>query len=190
MVLAIACGAPPGEPVEQAGSAAEEPAAEAVERARAAVNAMGAVLMSTLLEELDEGGPARAVRVCSEVAPTLAAEQSTNGLVIRRVSLKTRNPADRPDDYERSVLEAWAARWAEGLPPEESVETVRVDGGTVLRYMRPITVMEPCLTCHGDPATMMPELKAALDEHYPGDMAVGYAAGDLRGAFTVTVELD
>jgi hypothetical protein len=139
---------------------------------------------------MEKGGPAQAVRVCSEVAPALAAEQSTGGLAIRRVSLKARNPEDRPDYYERSVLEGWAARWEGGSPPEESVETVSDGGRTVLRYMRPITAMTPCLTCHGDPATMMPELKAVLDERYPGDEAVGYAEGDLRGAFSVTVEMD
>ena len=105
-------------------------------------------------------------------------------------SLKARNPADRPDEYERSVLEAWAAQWEEGLLPEESAEATQVDGRAVLRYMRPITIMAPCLTCHGDPATMMPELRAVLDERYPGDEAVGYAEGDLRGAYTVTVEME
>ena len=45
--------------------------AEDLERARAAVNAMGAVLTSTLLEEMEKNGPAGAVRVCSEVAQAL-----------------------------------------------------------------------------------------------------------------------
>jgi hypothetical protein len=170
--------------------AALEVSAEDLERARAAVNAMGAVLTSTLLEELEKGGPGRAVQVCSEIAPALAAEQSSNDLAIRRVSLKARNPADRPDEYERAVLEAWTARLEEGRLPEESAETVSVDGRAVLRYMRPIMVIAPCLTCHGDPAAMTPELKSVLEENYPGDKAFGYAEGDLRGAFTVTVQID
>jgi hypothetical protein len=175
----------PADPV-----AALEVSAEDLERARAAVNAMGAVLTSTLLEELEKGGPGRAVQVCSEIAPALAAEQSSNDLAIRRVSLKARNPADRPDEYERAVLEAWTARLEEGRLPEESAETVSVDGRAVLRYMRPIMVIAPCLTCHGDPAAMTPELKKVLEENYPGDKAFGYAEGDLRGAFTVTVQID
>jgi len=190
-ILSIACGSSTEEQAVPADPAAAlEVSAEELGRARAAVNAMGAVLTSTLLEELEKGGPGRAVQVCSEVAPALAAEQSSNGLAIRRVSLKARNPADRPDEYERSVLEAWAARLEEGQSPEESAETVLVDGRAVLRYMRPIMVIAPCLTCHGDPAALAPELKAELKERYPKDEAIGYAEGDLRGAFTVTVQTD
>jgi len=191
VVLAVTgCGTSKDEPREPAGSAAAEGAsAEALSRARAATNAMAALLTGTLLDELEQGGPAQAVRVCSEIAPALAAEQSVRGLAIRRVSLKVRNPADEPDGYERAVLEKWAAAWAGGTAPAESAEIVEAAGRPLLRYMRPITVVRPCLTCHGDPAAMEPDLKAALEQHYPGDRAIGYAEGDLRGAFSVTVEL-
>lgn len=191
IILSVACGSSTEEPAPPAApAAAETPSVEALDRAKAAVNAMGAVLTATLLEELQKGGPAQAVRVCSEVAPALAAEQSTQGLAIRRVSLKARNPADRPDDYERAVLQTWVSRLDEGLAPEALAETVEEEGRTVLRYMRPIMVMAPCLACHGDPAAMSPELMAVLEERYPDDEAVGYTEGDLRGAFTVIVEMD
>ena len=36
---------------------------------------------------------------------------------------------------------------------------------------------------------MEADLKAALAERYPADEATGYADGDLRGAFTVTIGL-
>jgi hypothetical protein len=191
IILSIACGSPTEEPAPPAApTAAAAASVEALDRAKAAVNAMGAVLTSTLLEELQKGGPAQAVRVCSEVAPALAAEQSTQGLVIRLISLQARNPADRPDDYERAVLQTWASRLDEGLAPEAFAETVEEEGRTVLRYMRPIMIMAPCLACHGDPAAMSPELQAVLEERYPDDEAVGYTEGDLRGAFTVIVEMD
>jgi hypothetical protein len=161
---------------------------EALERARGAVREMGSRLMGSLTAELKRGGPVEAIHVCSEIAPSVAAEQSGEGLTIRRVSLKVRNPLDVPDDYERAKLLAWEAPEA-GELPAESAELIDVEGGRVLRYMKPIVVMQPCLTCHGDPAAMEPELKRALDERYPDDRATGYAAGDLRGAFTVTVEL-
>jgi hypothetical protein len=150
---------------------------------------MGSRLMSTLVEELREGGPVQAVRVCSEVAPTIAREQSAEDLAIRRVSLRVRNPADAPDAHERAVLEAWNAKQAAGNLPEESAELETVDGRTRLRYMRPIKVMTPCLTCHGSPAEMPDELLELIHDRYPDDRAVGYESGDLRGAFSVTIEL-
>lgn len=191
LVLAVTgCGASKEESEGPAVStAAEGASADALSRARATANAMAGLLTGTLLDELEKGGPARAVRVCSEIAPALAAEQSVRGLTIRRVSLQVRNSADEPDDYERAVLEEWAAAWPRGTAPTESAEVVDVEGRPLLRYMRPIMVARPCLTCHGDPAAMQPDLQAALERHYPGDRAVGYAEGDLRGAFSVTVEL-
>ena len=40
---------------------------------------------------------------------------------------------------------------------------------------------EGCLACHGDPASMEPEVVAAIQAKYPEDKAVGYAAGSMRG---------
>jgi len=48
------------------------------------------------------------------------------------------------------------------------------------------TAAEPCLTCHGsglDPA-LKPEIERLL---YPDDQATSFKAGELRGAFTVTI---
>lgn len=187
VVLTVACGTATEE-APQPGGAPELPT-DAVDRARGAVKTMGSRLMETLTGQLKEGGPVEAIRVCSEMAPAIGAEQSVDGLTIRRVSLKVRNPQDRPDDYERAVLLAWQSLATDGELPAESAEVVDLHGRRTLRYMKPIVVMKPCLACHGDPAAMGPELKAALGERYPGDEATGYADGDLRGAFTVTIGL-
>jgi len=54
--------------------------------------------------------------------------------------------------------------------------------------MKGIRVEAPCLLCHGDPIDA--SLAAALAERYPADAAIGYAEGDLRGAFWVEVPSD
>jgi hypothetical protein len=41
----------------------------------------------------------------------------------------------------------------------------------------------PCLKCHG--TDIDPAVAAKLDALYPKDMARGYKAGDVRGAFTL-----
>lgn len=60
------------------------------------------------------------------------------------------------------------------------------------RLMKAIPLQEGCLGCHG--SDIKPEIAAALNEKYPNDQARGYAAGDIRGAFTLrhlsTVVLD
>ena len=55
--------------------------------------------------------------------------------------------------------------------------------------MRPIVLAPQCLGCHGKVAELAPGVAAVLAQRYPGDLATGYAAGDLRGAFSVRVAL-
>ena len=162
---------------------------EVLEQARAAGRALGTELMGALLKELREGGPARAVRVCSEVAQDTAAAHSTDATTVRRVSLKVRNPADRPDDYERAQLERLAELHRRGELPGEVAEVRREDGQRVLRWLKPIVLGEMCLQCHGDPEGFQPEVRELLADRYPEDEAVGYEPGDLRGAISVRVEL-
>jgi hypothetical protein len=182
-----ACG-PPGEnaPAESAPPAPPE----ALDRARGAADALTGDLVQRLLDELSSGGPAQAVRVCSEVAQEISAAHSVDGLAVRRVSLKARNPADEPDDYERAGLLELERRHLESAAPDEVVEVLEADGRRTLRYLRPIYVAEPCLACHGTSDVMDDEARRLIGERYPGDEATGYRAGDLRGAISVTVDLD
>jgi hypothetical protein len=163
----------------------------ALDRARAAADALTRDLKTTLTAEMSAGGPGAAIRVCSEVAQEIAAEHSTDGLTVRRVSRKARNPADRPDLFEADQLGRLAELHARGELPKEVIEVIEVvgagDGDRTLRYLRPITVQPLCLRCHGDPEDFTPEVRRVLAERYPDDEATGYGAGDLRGAVSVTV---
>ncbi|MBL9156915.1 MAG: DUF3365 domain-containing protein [Verrucomicrobiales bacterium] len=154
---------------------------------RAAV--IGAAAAKTLMENLGgqlkaalaAGGPVSAIRVCQQVAMPLtgAAGSSIEGVSVRRVTLKPRNPANQPDATDSAVLAAMQAQ----AKPE--VEIRRVDG--TIRYYHPLPVQEVCLTCHGDPATFPPELSSILVELYPDDKATGYQTGELRGAIRVDI---
>jgi hypothetical protein len=147
-------------------------------------------MMGKLVRELKEKGPAGAVHVCADIAQKISAEHTTDDLMIRRVSLKVRNPLDEPDDYERRVLEEMEALQRDGGSPVENVEVVAVEGEERLRYMRPLTIKQPCLACHGPVEAMDDEVRSMLAERYPDDQAVGYAEGDLRGAISVVVQLE
>jgi hypothetical protein len=160
---------------------------EAVARAKAAATALTAELMTRLTKEMTAGGPVRAVAVCSEVAQELARSRSRGGVVVRRVSTRWRNPADRPDAFESAGLTRLEAAHRAGAPPADLVEWVEGDGQKTLRLMRPIVVKKMCLVCHGDPASIDPQVKRLLAERYPDDHATGYRDGDFRGAVSVVV---
>lgn len=163
---------------------------EALERARTAGKALGSDLMGQLMEELAKGGPAEALKVCSEVAQDVAASYSGDGLWIRRVSLKVRNPADRPDPWEEEQLERLETLNRDGKLPPEVAAVVREGGQPMLRWLKPIVVAEACLQCHGDPESFDPKVRRVLAERHPDDEATGYQVGDLRGAVSVKIVLE
>jgi hypothetical protein len=145
-----------------------------------------------LLREIGLKGAAGATEACAAVAQEIARKKEQEGWRVRRVSERFRNPADAPDDFERRVLQRWAAEHRrKPLPPEtEFRDTVREGGRSYLRYMKPIVIQsELCLTCHGPAEKLDAEVKAKLDALYPQDQARDYRVGDLRGAISVKIPL-
>lgn len=164
------------------------PSPEAVARARTAADGLGRELMTKLFAALDSGGPSQAVSFCADSAQAWTARQAVEGVYIRRVSLRVRNPVNSPDSTERHYLERLDSLHRAGTLPGELVTTsVNDSGERVVAYMRPIVVQERCLACHGERdrlAQGVPELLAA---RYPADQATGYETGDLRGMISVRV---
>ncbi len=185
LVLAMLLAAtPPGVPATPAGGAPGDPA---LARAHAAATALTTELLGRLRRELDAGGPAKAIAVCSEVAPAIAARLSRDGLTVRRVGTRVRNPANVPDRFEAAVLARWQQGIGRGVAPHEEDAWVEAGGVRRLRVMRPIMTGRLCLACHGEASSLDPAVRAALAERYPADRATGYRDGDLRGAVSVTV---
>ena len=73
-------------------------------------------LLQVLNEEIAKGGPESAIVACSEKAPQMAkAASEQSGWMVRRVSLRNRNPKATPDAWERTALEALCANLASHL---------------------------------------------------------------------------
>jgi len=175
---------------DAAPSQGEIAAAEA--KAKDAVADFQAALKSRLAAAIAEGGPASAIGACRTDAPRIAEEASaSHGLSLRRTALKVRNPANAPDAWERSQLDAFAAALTagEGEPdgPLAARELVETPDGPVLRYMAAIRTQPLCVTCHG--ANLAPDVAAEIARLYPDDQAVGFSVGELRGAFTVRIPM-
>lgn len=164
--------------------------AEALHEARQASEALANDLMGRLFAGLDVGGPARAVEICSDMAQARSAEYSTPELLIRRVSLASRNPANAPDLFERDQLRRLTELHEAGELPEEIALVGAYGGQRYLRYMKPIVLAEQCVACHGPSDQIPAEIKAVLEDRYPDDRATGYQVGDLRGAFSVMLRLE
>ena len=138
-------------------------------------------LFTALTAALQSDGPAGAVGVCSTIATAIARTLSEeSGATVRRTALRTRNPAAEPDALERHVMETWsdAPMGLDGRPAHWSALE-----GREYRYMRAIPTMPMCLSCHGE--NVAPEVRAAIQAHYPGDQATGFKVGQMRGAFSI-----
>ncbi len=107
---------------------------------------------------LTKRNPATMTREISE----FAARDSSYSFHI--TSTKPLNPANAPDAFERSALEAFES--GGGL---DHWEKIRDSDGTRFRYISALRVEESCLECHA---------------------AQGYSVGQVRGGISVTFPID
>lgn len=161
---------------------AESPTTALEKEARELIKAFAGELKPALQSAMQQGGPAEAVKVCSEKAPAIATRLSEeSGWQVKRVSLKPRNPDAAPDAFEEKQLKGFNLRRKNGESPANINTGQMTDNG--YRYMQAQGVEPLCLSCHGkqiDPAT-----QKALEAAYPGDKATGYSLGEIRGAFSL-----
>jgi len=151
------------------------------------VKKFGSTLKPELGKAIKAGGPAHAISVCAEKAPSIARSLSLEtGWNVKRVSLKPRNAGSAtPDAWEKGVLEKFDQRQASG----ESAATMKhakIEDGR-FRFMKAQGVEAVCLNCHA--AEIDPEVEAAIRQQYPDDKARGYELGQIRGAFSLSRDL-
>lgn len=163
----------------QRTSRPELPAA-AVARAVEEVEQLDA-LRSTLARTFAAGGVAATestfAQVCKPVKAQAMRMAQQHGWVIAQLAERNRNPDNAPDDEARTVLREMQRDPA--LVSVVRTTTYRARTGT--RYFRRITVEPTCLACHGKREAR----PAFVQQQYPGDKAFGFAAGDLRGVYSI-----
>nr|MBN2278600.1 DUF3365 domain-containing protein [candidate division Zixibacteria bacterium] len=142
-------------------------------------------LKYSLNEAIREGGPVRAIGVCSEAAPEIAMAHAREGWQIWRLTDRSRNPNNQVNDLQHDILYEFAEA---GSAPPFVIEWKEEMGQRKFYYYKPIYTDKLCLNCHGVKESMKPETVAKLMELYPDDQATGYYAGELRGMFMVEVD--
>lgn len=115
-------------------------------------------------EMIDSEGNRYVKRNPAMVTRELSAYAAKAGFCGYKVTtLKTINPANAPDPWEKKSL----LLFEEGVP--EVIEFTKINNKATLRYMAPLPVEESCLECH---------------DHQ------GYKVGDIRGGLSVTIPVD
>lgn len=118
-----------------------------------------------------------------QVVATRVAKRITTGspYYVRQVSLRYRNPDNRPDNYETARLENFSRQ---GGAEISSIETV--DGKLTFRYLQPMVAVESCLTCHGD----YDKAPAFVRARFPrGHYSYNYKVGETIGAVSVSIPM-
>jgi PAS domain S-box-containing protein len=119
-----------------------------------------------------------------QVAATRVAQQLTRGsnYYVRQVSLRYRNPDNRPDNFETTQLTAFRDAAA-----AESWQVTSENGKKSLRYLLPMVSDTSCLTCHGS----FDEAPRFIQKRFPrGHFSYGYKVGEIIGAVSVSVPME
>jgi hypothetical protein len=124
-----------------------------------------------------------AIEFCSQNAYRLTEEVNQKlgeNISIKRISLKFRNPLNKPTKTEAKILFQ--------LENTKSAVLTKVADGTY-KFYQPLRINKPvCLKCHGTVETMPEIARKTIHQFYPQDNATNYQFGDLRGAIVVKIK--
>lgn len=149
------------------------------------IGAFSSELKTTLKQAISNGGVGQGIMVCREQAPLIAAKHSADGWQIGRRSDKNRNSENKPDRWEQQQLAKFAEEISAGTAPAGLSSSEK--NVTEYRFAKPILMDTLCLACHG--SYLADDVKSALKQHYPQDLATGFTPGELRGIFSVKKQL-
>jgi len=157
--------------------------------AKAAIMKMGKSLKSNMKKNMKKGGPVQAATFCAKKATKIEKEVNATyrkGLSVKRVSLKYRNPDNKPTFDEKAVLKQIQKDYKQHKQIPKMI--VKQVGDNKYKVYKPIFLKKNvCLKCHGDSKHRDKKAYKVIKEKYPHDKAIGYKAGDFRGAFVVEI---
>jgi PAS domain S-box-containing protein len=130
-----------------------------------------------------KGEPDRNYNLVPQVVATNVAKRMTAGsdYYVRQVSLRYRNPNNRPDEYETEQLKLFSSRTT-----LETSSIINQKGQEVFRYMLAMKAEKSCLECHGSYDTA----PRFVQERFPrGHSSYNYKLGEIIGAVSVSVPI-
>ena len=128
-----------------------------------------------------KGEPEQNYNLVPQVVATQVARRVTQNskFYVRQVSLRYRNPENRPDPYETAQLRMFAQN------PTAEVYGIVDSGGTpYFRYLQPMLATASCLECHGSYESAP---KFVQQRFPPGHISYNYRVGEVIGAVSVSI---
>lgn len=129
------------------------------------------------------GEPDHNYDLVPQVVATHVAEKITAGskYYVRQVSLRYRNPNNRPDRYETRMLRNFV-----GKPGHETFAVVDTREGKIFRFMLSMVAEKSCLECHGE----YDKAPAFVRARFPrGHFSYNYRPGEVIGAVSVSIPM-
>lgn len=142
-------------------------------------------LSGNLQKAIANGGFTNAIAYCSEQAIPLTLKIAREeGVRLRRVSHRPRNPANCANPHETALIQRFQNDLTAGAQLAPLVEKSAA-GESV--FYAPIVLNNPlCLNCHGDPKReIAPATLQAIASRYPADRATGFKMNELRGLWRI-----
>ena len=135
-------------------------------------------LVGNLTKQISENGAEKALEFCNVNAIPLTQKlEAENGVMVKRVSDKNRNPDNTANETELKIIEQFKTQ----LAKKEELKATMENGV----FYAPITTNAMCLQCHGSEKEIKPEVLAKIKSFYPNDKALGYKENELRGLMVI-----
>ena len=154
----------------------------AISRADVIIAAIHDALLWELNSALEQGGPTLAIKSChidsTRVSQRMGREA---GVAAGRTSDRLRNPLNAPKPWAAPIVRANAGRRAQDVPG------FAVDLGDKVGVLRPVAQRPRCGSCHGRRDKFSTAIRAELQDRYPGDRAIDFEEGDIRGWYWVEI---
>ncbi|HBA88921.1 MAG TPA: histidine kinase [Geobacter sp.] len=128
-----------------------------------------------------KGEPEQNYNLVPQVVATQVAKRVTQNskFYVRQVSLRYRNPENRPDAYETAQLQNFIRN-----PTAEVYDIVRTGDTSSFRYLQPMRATISCLGCHGSYESAPDFVKKRFP---PGHYSYDYKVGEVIGAVSVSI---
>lgn len=141
-------------------------------------------LMKNVAMAIEKGGTEFAVEFCNTKAiPLTDSVAGSHHAMIQRITDRNRNPENNlKTDLDKSIF----AAFSESQSLKDSLVD---DSGHYVYYKRINLAMPTCVKCHGNPESDIEiNTYTKIKTLYPSDLATGYAQGDFRGLWKISIE--
>jgi len=167
------------------------PYKQATKEATVVAKKFNKLMTQTVKKQFKKGGIVGVAGFCIKNSSSIVKnfnQSLKNGMKLKRVSLKNRNPNNYPLDNEKAILKAF------DLLNNSSVymsPITQIASDDIYKVYFPATLSQrSCKKCHGMKENINPKVLSMIQKNYPKDKALNHTAGDLRGAVVITVDLN